>query len=206
MFAVDIESRLFPSSPPKNIQFRVESVTHLPAEWTAAFSLVHQRLLVAALQIREWPVALSEIYRVLRPGGWVQITKSIAWMEGENPDRPCMEKLITISRCLAKSRNIYADCARDIPKMLSEAGFVGIQSESRALPLGKWAGETGVDNRVIIAGAFRGTKTPILQAGGYGYVSSEEEYDGLLEGLEREWDEIPGTHVKFVTFCAKKPV
>ncbi|KAJ7910267.1 hypothetical protein B0H13DRAFT_2012689, partial [Mycena leptocephala] len=55
MFAVDIESRLFPSSPPKNIEFRIDSVTHLPTEWTAAFSLVHQRLLVAALQIREWP-------------------------------------------------------------------------------------------------------------------------------------------------------
>jgi hypothetical protein len=52
---------------------------------------------------------------------------------------------------------------------------------------------------------FRGIKTPILEAGGFGYVTSEAEYDDLLCGLEREWDEIPGTEKEFVIFVARKP-
>ena len=91
MVAVDIEPRLFPTSHPKNIEFRVESVTQLPSDWSNSFSLVHQRLLLAALQIPEWPTALGEIYRVLRPGGWVQLAESSGWVERKYPGQPCTE-------------------------------------------------------------------------------------------------------------------
>ncbi|KAJ7130770.1 S-adenosyl-L-methionine-dependent methyltransferase, partial [Mycena crocata] len=205
MVAIDIESRLFPASPPRNVEFRVESVTNLPPNWTNTFSLVHQRLLMIALQILQWPVALREIYRVIRPGGWVQLAEFTAWEEGQYPEKPCMEKLVAMYRCLVKSRNLYIDCAEGIPKMLQEAGFADIQSESRMHRMGKWAGELGVANRINHVGVFRGIKIPILKAGGYGYVNSEAEYDALLEGLEREWDEIPGTEKEFVIFWARKP-
>ncbi|KAJ6597238.1 S-adenosyl-L-methionine-dependent methyltransferase [Mycena vulgaris] len=205
MVAVDIESRLFPSSPPKNIEFRVESVTNLPSDWTSTFSLVHQRLLILALQVHEWPTALSEIYRILRPGGWVQIADSTSWFEGKYLGKPCMEKFTALFRRVASSRNLYVDCVQDMPAMLENAGFVDVQSESRIQYIGKWAGETGVANRVNYVGVFRGIKTPVLKAGGYGLVSSEAEYDELLEGLEKEWDEVPGTEKEFIIFWARKP-
>jgi hypothetical protein len=34
MVAVDIESRLFPTSAPQNIEFRVASAMNLPSEWS----------------------------------------------------------------------------------------------------------------------------------------------------------------------------
>ncbi|KAJ7137667.1 S-adenosyl-L-methionine-dependent methyltransferase [Mycena epipterygia] len=206
MFAVDIESRLFPTSPPQNIKFRIESVINLPSDWSDMFSLVHQRLLLIALEVPQWPTALHEIYRVVRPGGWVQLAESTGWVEGKYPGKPCMEKLIAMYRRLTDSRNLYIDCALGMPAMLKEAGFVDIQSESRMQCMGKWAGDIGVTNRVNHVGIFRGIKTPILEAGGYGYVTSEAEYDELLEGLEREWDEVPGTEKEFIIFWARKPV
>ncbi|KAF9012750.1 hypothetical protein BDQ17DRAFT_1405317 [Cyathus striatus] len=39
------------------------------------FSLVHQRLAVLGLQKEEWPVALKELHRVTKPGGWVELWK-----------------------------------------------------------------------------------------------------------------------------------
>ncbi|KAJ7157009.1 S-adenosyl-L-methionine-dependent methyltransferase [Mycena crocata] len=206
MIAVDIESRLFPTSPPQNVQFSVESVTDLPSDWTNSFSFIHQRLLLFALQVPQWPVALRELHRVLRPGGWVQIAESTGWHDGIHPGKPCMEKLTAMYRCLSRSRNIYVDCARDLPTMLKEAGFVDIQGESRMQQIGKWAGEIGVRNRINHVAIFRGLKTPILNAGGFGYVNSETQYDKLVEGLEREWDEVPGTEKEFVIFWARKPV
>ncbi|KAJ6579504.1 S-adenosyl-L-methionine-dependent methyltransferase [Mycena vulgaris] len=207
---VDIESRLFPTSPPKNIELRIESVVNLPSEWTNTFALVHQRLLMIALQIPQWPVALREIYRVLRPGGWVQLGESTAWIEGEYPNKPCMEKLVAMYRCLTKSRNLYSDCAEAIPSMLEAAGFVDIRRESQMPQVGKWAGELGVATRINHVAVLRGIKTPILKAGGYGHVTSEEEYDALLEGVEREWDETPtaqnpGTQREFIIVWARKP-
>ncbi|KAJ7499603.1 S-adenosyl-L-methionine-dependent methyltransferase [Mycena latifolia] len=210
MVGVDIESHLFPTSYPKNLEFRVESVTKLPSGWTTTFSLVHQRLLLLALQIPEWPAALREIYRVLRPGGWVQLGECTPYTMGEYPNKPCMEKLAAMYRSLVGARNLYVDCARDILKMLEDAGFADIRRESRKQKLGKWAGELGVANGINYGGVLRGIKTLVLNAGGYGYVTSEEEYDGLLDGIQREWDETPtaenpGVKMEFFIFWARKP-
>jgi hypothetical protein len=117
-----------------------------------------------------------------------------------------MEKLTSIYRRLAEHRNLYVDCAYDIPKMLAEAGFVEIRSESRMQLMDKWAGEIGVANATNHVGVLRGIKTPVLEAGGFGYVSSETEYDELLAGLEKEWDEIPGSEKDFIITWARKPV
>ncbi|KAJ7619886.1 S-adenosyl-L-methionine-dependent methyltransferase [Mycena rosella] len=211
MVGVDIESRLFPTHHPENLDFRIESVTNLPSDWSNKFSLVHQRLLMIALQIPEWPVALREIYRVIRPGGWVQLGEFNAWAEGDTPNKPCMEKLVAMFRCLVKSRNLYIDCAKDMPRMLEEAGFVDVQCKSRMPKIGKWAGELGVANGITNAGVLRGIKTPILKAGGYGKVTSETEYDSLLDGVQREWDEAPTAEnpdiqKEFNIFWARKPI
>ncbi|KAJ7272068.1 S-adenosyl-L-methionine-dependent methyltransferase [Mycena haematopus] len=206
LIGVDIESRLFPASPPKNIEFRVESVTNLPSEWTNTFSFVHQRLLILALQVPQWPQAIQEIFRVLRPGGWVQLAESTPWHEGKYPGKPCMEKLTAMYRRVAEARNLYVDCAYDIPKMLEAAGFVDIQSESRAQLMGKWAGEIGVAFAKNHVAVLRGIKTPVLEAGGFGYVTSEAEYDQIADGLAKEWDEIPGTDKDFIITWARKPL
>ncbi|KAJ7265179.1 S-adenosyl-L-methionine-dependent methyltransferase [Mycena rebaudengoi] len=206
MVAVDIEPRLFPTFPPKNIEFRVDSVTNLPSEWNDTFSLVHQRLLILALQVAQWPKAIQEIYRVLRPGGWVQLAESTPWHEDKYPGKPCMEKLTAIYRRLAEYNNLYVDCAYDIPKILGEAGFVEIRSESRMQLMGKWAGEIGVANATNHVGVLRAIKTPVLAAGGFGYVTSEAEYEELCDGLEKEWDEIPGSDKDFIITWARKPL
>ncbi|KAF8174321.1 S-adenosyl-L-methionine-dependent methyltransferase [Mycena galopus ATCC 62051] len=202
---VDIASRMFPESPPKNVSFQVESVTSLPSDWTDTFTLVHQRLLMMALQIPEWPQALGEIYRVLRPGGWVQLGEEIAWIEGDHADKPWMMKVLSLTRCLTKSRNLYVDCASHMPEMLEKAGFVDVKAEGRILRMGKWAGEDGIAAAINHAAMFRGTKTPVLQAGGYGKVATESEFDALMDGMEKEWDEIPGTQSEYITFWARKP-
>ncbi|KAJ7574879.1 S-adenosyl-L-methionine-dependent methyltransferase [Mycena floridula] len=206
MFAIDIESRLFPKGHPSNIQFSLESITNLPAEWTETFTFVHQRLLMIALQIPQWPIALKEIYRVLKPGGWVQLAEAAAWMEGEYPGKPCMQKLIAMHRRLTTARNVYIECARGIPDMLAQAGFVDIHIEGRVPCMGKWAGEQGIQNRDNHIGIFRGQKTPILEAGGFGFISTEVEYDELVAGMEKEWDEVPGTSQAFYIFWARKPL
>ncbi|KAF8187571.1 S-adenosyl-L-methionine-dependent methyltransferase, partial [Mycena galopus ATCC 62051] len=154
---VDITSRLFPASPPKNMAFQVESVTSLPSDWIDTFRLVHLRLLMIALQTPEWPRALREIYRVVRPGGWVQLGEEIAWRGGENVGKPCMETLVSLIRCLAKSRNLHTDCASQMPAML-------VSSISRSRDgSSKWGREDGIASAINHVAMFRGIKSPVLQ-------------------------------------------
>ncbi|KAJ7632924.1 S-adenosyl-L-methionine-dependent methyltransferase [Roridomyces roridus] len=203
MVGVDIDSRLFPVPPPDNIEFRVESVTKLPADWTDTFSLVNQRLLILGLQIHEWPMALNEIYRVLRPGGWVQLAEYAPWRV---VGQPCQEKCKELYHRVLEARNLYYGCTDGMPRMLEQAGFVDVQKESQMQLIGTSHGEAGAAASQGILGAFKGMKTPVLQAGGYGVVASEAEYDVLLEGLEKEWELGPGLKQDFVIFWAKKLV
>lgn len=67
--------------------------------------------------------------------------------------------------------------------MLGDVGFVDIRSERRVQLIGEWAGDIGASNQAKEVRMFRGIKTPILEAVGFGYVTSEADYDELLDGL-----------------------
>ncbi|KAJ7164290.1 hypothetical protein C8R46DRAFT_1193006 [Mycena filopes] len=43
------------------------------------------------------------------------------------------------------------------------------------------------------------------EAGGFGDVHFEAQYEALAAGLEREWDEIPGTEMTFIVFWSRTP-
>ncbi|EEB93804.1 hypothetical protein MPER_07496 [Moniliophthora perniciosa FA553] len=74
LHAVDLAPSLWPSSSiPSNVHYLVSSVTSLPEEWTNKFDLVNQSLLSGALKAADWPMAVSELYRVTKAGGHVQL-------------------------------------------------------------------------------------------------------------------------------------
>ncbi|TFK48526.1 S-adenosyl-L-methionine-dependent methyltransferase [Heliocybe sulcata] len=197
---IDIEPRLFPSDKPDNTQFAVATATSLPKDWENEFSLVNQRLLIAALKSSEWPVVLGEIHRCLAPGGWVQLLEAKRW----GADGPHSVRHRQLLEQLFSSRQLLIDCSVQLPKMLGEASYEDVHVEEYKLPAGKWAGQEGIDVRNNFINVFRGMKTPILKAGGLGYVSSEEEYDQWMDDMAKEWDDREGTTVDVCVCYARK--
>ncbi|KAH8113562.1 S-adenosyl-L-methionine-dependent methyltransferase [Phellopilus nigrolimitatus] len=200
LHGIDIDSRLFPRSHPSNASFSVNSIVSLPVHWSNKFDIVHQRLLVAALKRSEWRQALDQIYRVLCPGGWVQLGEVGTWHGG-----PVTEKHARMLRALFESRELLLEVSTDIPDLLRAAKFVNVRVEKRTIPLGSWAGKYGTDARDDFMGIFRGMKTPILNSGGLGFVETEEAFDCLLDELEKEWDNTRGAEFDFHIICAQKP-
>ncbi|TFK38141.1 S-adenosyl-L-methionine-dependent methyltransferase, partial [Crucibulum laeve] len=196
---LDIENRLFPINPPNNITLSTGSVTSMPLEWSNRFTLVHQRLLRPALRRSDWPIALKEIYRVVAPGGWVQLCEV-----GERTSGPATAKHSKYTDMLYDFRGLFTHCSHHMSRMLTEAGFVNVYSDQRVSRLGKWAGQDGIDGRDNAIGVWKGQKTPFLNAGGFGYVQSEEEFDQRLQEVEQEWDDTPGSTLKFFMFYAQK--
>ncbi|SJL10197.1 uncharacterized protein ARMOST_13581 [Armillaria ostoyae] len=183
--AIDIQSKIFPKSFPRNVIFSIHSVTELPGEWTDSYSLVNQRVLYAALTESQWIAALSEIYRVLAPGGWVQIIEgsTISTHMG-----PYSEKIGSILGKMYSHKGLLIDVAKRLPDMLVREGFINVHSETQALPLGAWAGTDGLEHRDNLISVYSAMRGPIFKADGFGLVSSEREYDDLLDGLAKEWD------------------
>lgn len=204
LHGIDIQTDLVPLVTPSNVSFSINSVTQLPLEWTARFDLVHQRLLTAALNSSEWPIAIAEIYRILRPGGWVQLTEVGPRFE-TYAMTDSQRKVRDMVRHTYASRDLLHDCALRLPRFLETVGFRSLAIETRLFPLGSWAGKAGIIHRQNMAGVHRGMKTTVLQNGGFGIVASEDEFDRLIETVEREWDEIEGSEIAFTTIIAQKP-
>ncbi|KAK0193375.1 hypothetical protein F5146DRAFT_1221009 [Armillaria mellea] len=59
---------------------------------------------------------------------------------------------------------------------------------TRALPLGQWAGQDGIDFRDDLTSALSAMRGPIFEGGGLGLVSSEQELDDLIASVGKEWD------------------
>ncbi|KAI5123164.1 hypothetical protein M0805_000867 [Coniferiporia weirii] len=79
-----------------------------------------------------------------------------------------------------------------LPELLREAGFVDIRIEMRAVPLGAWAGQFGIDVRNDLVGAFQAIKTAAFRSGPFGSLRSEEDYDELMDAMGKELDRTEG--------------
>jgi ubiquinone/menaquinone biosynthesis C-methylase UbiE len=149
-YGIDIEDRLLPEEKPSNVHFVKFSVTSLPREWTSEFNLVNQRLLVAALTEEEWRMALTEIFRVLVPGGYIQLLEAGPWKAGAVTARH-----LELVSAFFGTRGLLLDCVARLPLFLREAGFENIQLEERQMLLGAWGGRDGEHGRNNLMGVFR---------------------------------------------------
>ncbi|KAI8991356.1 S-adenosyl-L-methionine-dependent methyltransferase [Mycotypha africana] len=68
---------MFPTAiRPENVKFQLQNILQGLPFPDNTFDFVHMRLLIIAFQKKDWPWVLSEIYRVLKPGGIVQLMES----------------------------------------------------------------------------------------------------------------------------------
>ncbi|KAG8789153.1 hypothetical protein FRC12_013818 [Ceratobasidium sp. 428] len=70
---INIEDNLFPRGLPGNVKLYRMSVLDIPLSWTNKFDLVHQCGFVLGLRHEEWPVALAQLCRITKPGGYIQL-------------------------------------------------------------------------------------------------------------------------------------
>ncbi|KII85480.1 hypothetical protein PLICRDRAFT_178548 [Plicaturopsis crispa FD-325 SS-3] len=196
---------MFPASFPSNLQLAEHSILALPEDWSDKFTLVHQRFLVAALAYPQWQRALSEIYRVTKPGGWVQICEPGQLVGGGKNVGPIEARFAAMFQGFLRSRGLVLDLEVHLPRLLEEAGFVDACIENAEAPVGKWGGQLGIDGRDDLIAIFLTMKGLILQEGGLEHVKSESEYEEWVHALAKEWDEIPGHEMKVYILVAQKP-
>ena len=178
------------------------SATTLPSYWTSKFSLVNQRLLILALTKAEWKSVISEIYRVLKPGGYAQFVEIDSnWYSG-----PKTTAHVAFLSTFLQAKGLDLHCCEHIAEWMTAAGFVNVRTEEITVKIGKWAGPVGEEARDASIGALRGMKGPVMNARGMGYVTSPEEFDAKLDAVADEWDRTVGSHRKVMAIYGMKPL
>ncbi|KAF9073089.1 hypothetical protein BDP27DRAFT_1417548 [Rhodocollybia butyracea] len=204
---IDISDKQFPREYPSNIHFSIRSVTDLPSQWHNSFSYIHQRLLIAAMDDSRWNIAIDQLYNVLKPGAWIELVE----VRVKGYDRgfgvgPNSKRLISLIMSLYASKGRITDLDVYLPKLLAKKGFIDIHCEDRKVHIRESVDNDGLNRSKQFHDLWMGIKTPVLAGGGFGIVGSDNEFDQLLEGCLKEWNESDKAYNTFYSIVARKPV
>ncbi|KAI5117795.1 hypothetical protein M0805_002182 [Coniferiporia weirii] len=204
---VDISSAFFPEDAvrPSNVRFHEASVTQLPEAWSNRFDFIHQRLLFWALTVSSWKVALSESFRVLKPGGTIQLMEHV--LEGlPKSDGVAELRGLDISRevalAISAKSGFLSDITRRLPLLVKEAGFIDIVAEERAAPVGEGWGNIG---RRGSENFGKGLRNAGPKAAKLGMSESNESFERISRGMMEGWDKKPGSFLTMLFVRATKP-
>jgi len=200
IYGTDISTNNFPTSTPPNVHLTVASTMSLPEEWTGRFDLLHQRYLLAAFLREQWPTVLSEMYRVLKPGGTVQVVELD--LLSPKSKGPAMEEVYKICKGCYDKNGLVFEIASILGPLLEKAGFVDIQVEKKSMPMGKMWGEYGKQGVITMKNAYKNLRNAMLKVG---VIQSEMEFFELLDKMEKEWDE-HGVQYASRIITARKPI
>ncbi|KAF6820959.1 methyltransferase domain-containing protein [Colletotrichum sojae] len=132
-------SPIQPEYLPPNVRFIIDDAE---AEWLHpdnSVDFVHLRHMAPA--IKDWPRLLAQAYRVLKPGGWIELQELNAKF---NCDDGTMSPDCSLTRLIGHIRAGLASFGIDLfaadsnPQRLQAAGFGGTFQDVRKLPVGNW--------------------------------------------------------------------
>ena len=195
VYGIDINPELFPSAQqpvPSNCLFTQSNLLTRLSFPDQYFDFVFQRFLYLGLTVDDWPVALKELKRVIKPGGWIELFEPC--MRVHRAGTRTREVMRWCSRLLQEDRGLDFDFAGEKMKRLCESddiGFQNVRVERLSIPVGSWGGRVGqamAENMVLIfqnlQSALLMDETGISRSGG-----TQKAFDGMVQSWIRECEE-----------------
>ncbi|KZT57574.1 S-adenosyl-L-methionine-dependent methyltransferase [Calocera cornea HHB12733] len=185
-----------PEEPPDNAQFELydiekDGVRNL----TASMDVVHCRFAATFMQSRT--ALVTEIARVLRPGGMVMLgemeynitTASGRNLAAEAPD--FFQWFETIRAAIRTRLGLSMDTPQRLPQLLHEKGFRSITTKAYNIPIGAWTGDPvgnriGEMNRQVWLEFVNSTRPMLVDV-----RRSEQQVDRLVAGVRTLLEDLP---------------
>ncbi|KAI8380548.1 S-adenosyl-L-methionine-dependent methyltransferase [Choanephora cucurbitarum] len=133
IYGVDA-SCVFPENvKPANVEFAIGNIAkHIPHE-DCTFDYVHQRLLVVGLTKDDWTNALQEHFRILKPGGYIELIEP--GFKQLFTAGPCLNLLLDTLKKSTASRGIELEIGEELEDRVRKAGFENIHVKKLEIPL-----------------------------------------------------------------------
>ncbi|KAK4204137.1 S-adenosyl-L-methionine-dependent methyltransferase, partial [Triangularia verruculosa] len=157
VIGLDVYPYPVPEDTPDNVDFQVDDLNSPSTFPPNYFDLVNSRLMSGGIHVNRWTNYLSDIFRVLRPGGWCQMVEIYYNAQSDNGTLTANHALQVWSQSYLQSIQHYKDprVALRLQTLMTEAGFVEVESRLITLPLSGWSSdprdrEIGAANRANV--------------------------------------------------------
>ncbi|KAG0203169.1 hypothetical protein BGX28_004460 [Mortierella sp. GBA30] len=194
VYGIDINTELFPkaSEPiPSNCFFTHSNILGRLSFPDNYFDFVYQRFLYLALTVDDWPVALKELQRVMKPGAWIELFEPC--MRVHRAGHQTREVMRWISRLLQEERGLDFDFAGPKMKELCESdpiGFQNVRLERFSIPLGSWGGRVGEAMAENMALMFHNLQAALLENDARPQdAAATKAFDSMVRSWIRECEE-----------------
>ncbi|RUS13615.1 S-adenosyl-L-methionine-dependent methyltransferase [Endogone sp. FLAS-F59071] len=194
-------SELFPkwNSTPPNCRFQTHDIAVQPLAFPdAEFDFIFRGASAPVRTAAQWAAVLAEAYRVLKPGGYVELVEIDVKVKGVGEFAARwfgLQSYIKFNhlpsypdKSIATSRSIDPRVFRRLPTLLSDAGLTVTLQETFNVPVGQWGGYIGESWAMDLEASARGLRVAFAREGGV----AGPEFDALLEGLVDEYKMMRG--------------
>ncbi|CAG8755904.1 15588_t:CDS:2, partial [Racocetra persica] len=168
---------------PRNVSFiQANTFDELPFE-DNVFDFIYQRLLFAGYPESKWPYVVNEMVRVLKPGGYLELTELDPSVKRTGP----AGTRLFAGLCTLLDKGGDSNACYKLRKYVTEQGYLeNINEEEKNVYYGKEngrLGEVSVENSMRV---MRDLKTPMMNI----LQVSSEEYDEICETTTEEIKEL----------------
>ncbi|HEU0028187.1 MAG TPA: class I SAM-dependent methyltransferase [Ktedonobacterales bacterium] len=150
----------------------------------ASFDFTHQRLLFAAIprpRCPRWPQVVSELARVTRPGGWVELVEGSV---GAGAASPAERMFTQWALAVTARREIDLQIGPHLPTFLREAGLANVTTREVQIPIGKHGGRLGRMMQTDVLAVIQGLRGPTLATG----ITDAATFDATIKQWLAEAD------------------
>jgi SAM-dependent methyltransferase len=161
-------------------------------------NFVHQRLLFSGVPVKAWAAVVTDLARVCRPGGWIELVEGDTELR---PASPATGRLAELFRRLSRIRGLDSTgiVFSSLDRYLTRAGVTAVERHNVALPLGEWGGRIGS----LMASDFRALFTRLAPVFAAALGVSPEECGELVREAREEWERDQTTYSIAVAFGQK---
>jgi SAM-dependent methyltransferase len=180
VIGLDMEEPVNPIGGPDNYTFLQGNLfAGLPFP-DQAFEYVHQRFLVLALPAKQWPFIISELVRVTRPGGFIELVEGGGNFLHIGPATTQLKQWWDVA---SRVNGIDVSLMAQLPLLLRNGGLRAIRYQTYRVPVGEAGGRVGKMLQQDILASLPGLKSFICKNASV----SPEHFDRLVTALPDEW-------------------
>jgi len=163
---------------PENCVFIVGNVLKGLPFPNASFDFVHQRLLMGAIPGQAWPGVASELARVTRPGGWVELVEAAPVPS----DTPALGQLHAWMRGATQMRGLDITISGRIGDLLRQAGLQQVTYQELPIPIGQHGGRLGLMAETQYDALFQTFRPPLVARG----ITDDVTFDRVMREAHHE--------------------
>ncbi|KAI9593687.1 S-adenosyl-L-methionine-dependent methyltransferase [Syncephalis fuscata] len=182
---------------PKNVKFELGSVLQGLPFLTGSFDYVHMRFFGLDVPAGRWPSVISELYRVCKPGGIIEICETDGIVRQPAPTSHVVNGWMS---AMAARNEVELGSISTLDEPLSDVGFIDIVRRELNYPLGEWAGAVGTIQYRVYRSVLDSCRSQIVSNGNLTDEALDEILEEQMDTLERYQ-----SHVVHYVYTARRP-